>query len=49
MKVPRAPLFWISPMIPWTACIATVTLTLLAKERFDRSAAPLPAVVAQAA
>lgn len=29
--------FWISPIIPWSACAATVALTLWFKQRFDRS------------
>jgi hypothetical protein len=32
--------FWISPAIPWTACAATVALTLWFHQRFDRSPAP---------
>jgi hypothetical protein len=35
--------FWISPIIPWTACVATVALTFWVKERFDRSIAQVPA------
>jgi PAP2 superfamily len=34
--------FWISPAIPWTACIATVGLTFVVKERFDRPRPSFP-------
>jgi hypothetical protein len=30
--------FWLSPLIPWVACAATVGLTLWVKDRFDRAA-----------
>jgi hypothetical protein len=30
-------LFWLSPIIPWTAVLATVTLTFLVRERLDRA------------
>jgi len=29
--------FWISPIIPWAACVATVAITFLVRERFDRT------------
>lgn len=35
--------FWLSPVIPWAACAATVFLTIWFKERFERFAVP-PAV-----
>ncbi len=35
--------FWLSPVIPWAACAATVFLTIWFKELFERSTAP-PAV-----
>lgn len=41
--------FWISPIIPWTACATTVGLTIWLKGRFERSTAPLPAVIDTAA
>jgi hypothetical protein len=41
--------FWISPLIPWTACAATVGVTIWIKGRFERSMAPLPAVALEAA
>lgn len=31
--------FWISPIVPWAACAATVALTLWVKDGFDRSTA----------
>ena len=34
--------FWISPIIPWLACAATVGVTIWIKGRFERSMAPLP-------
>src|ERR1700676_452402 len=41
--------FWISPIIPWTACAATVGLTIWIKGRFERSTAPLPTGTANTA
>jgi hypothetical protein len=41
--------FWVSPIIPWAACAATVALTFWVKERFDRSTAAVPAVPAKTA
>ena len=35
--------FRISPIIPWTACAATVGLTILIKSRCEGSTDPLPA------
>jgi hypothetical protein len=39
--------FWTSPVIPWTACAATVGLTLWVRGRFLSSTDPLPAGTAK--
>jgi PAP2 superfamily len=31
--------YWISPIIPWTACAATIALTIWVRQRFERSTA----------
>ena len=41
--------FWISPIIPWSACAITVALTIWVKGRFERSTAPLPAATSESA
>lgn len=39
------PFFWLSPIIPWLACAATVALTLWVKGRLERTSAPASAAI----
>jgi hypothetical protein len=40
--------FWISPILPWAACIATIALTIWIRLRFDRSTTALPVAAPEA-